>query len=147
MPILTLPITADGPIVQVLVGISWPRRKAMKAANLAVPNPEVGRFLIDTGATSTCIDPRIIQSLGIPPSGSISIQTPSTNSTPHQCSLFDVSLGMAMPGNAIHVFATTLPVVECQLTSQGIDGLLGRDILDKCLLTYNGAGKLFILAT
>jgi hypothetical protein len=39
-----------------------------------------------------------------------------------------------------------LPVVETGLSIQGIDGLLGRDVLNDCTLIYNGTAAMCTLA-
>ena len=39
-----------------------------------------------------------------------------------------------------------MPVLETHLRSQGIDGLIGRDVLQKCNLVYNGQLNLFTLS-
>jgi len=40
----------------------------------------------------------------------------------------------------------TIPVIASELAIQGIDALIGRDILDQCLFAYNGSAKTFTLA-
>jgi hypothetical protein len=41
----------------------------------------------------------------------------------------------------------TIPVVASELlVSQGFHALIGRDILNQCLFSYNGSMKLFTLA-
>ncbi len=147
MPILTLPIALDGPTVDVFVGVSQPRRQALLAASLPVPAPFVARLLIDTGASCTAVDPTVFGALQIPQSGSCLLTTPSTGAIPHQCGLFDVSLAIHIPSqNVFHMLSPTLSVIESDLASQGILGLLGRDILNKCVLTYNGVGQNLILS-
>lgn len=47
--------------------------------------------------------------------------------------------------NVFHFLSTSLAVMESNLLSQGILGLLGRDILSKCVLTYNGENQTYIL--
>lgn len=39
-----------------------------------------------------------------------------------------------------------MPVVESDLSAQGIQALIGRDILSDSLLVYNGYTGLFILS-
>jgi hypothetical protein len=118
----------------------------LKKAGLPIPQPINGTFLIDTGASGTCVDPALIQPLNIPPSGSVQVQTPSTEGTPHQCDQYDVML--FIPGatqNAQGYLIEAVPILETHLASQGIDGLLGRDVLDTCTLIYNGTANGFTL--
>jgi hypothetical protein len=73
------------------------------------------------------------------------MQTPSTGAALHQCNLYDVSLLVpALAGAPFFLDAT--PVMESQLRSQGIDGLLGRDVLEKFVLFYNSPMGGFTLA-
>lgn len=68
------------------------------------------------------------------------MHTPSTANAPIQCMQYDVSLfvpGAAQGGQAY--FIDALPVVETSFAGQNIDGLIGRDVLDRCVLVYNGA--------
>lgn len=133
-----------GPLLQVVIGVSAPRQKALQAAGQAVPPVVTGMFLIDTGASGTCVDPGLIAKLGIPASGSVPIQTPSTQGGSHHCNLYDVML--FIPGDQAGHFIEVMPILETHLSGQGIDGLIGRDVLQSCLLVYNGATGLFTLA-
>jgi len=63
MPILTVPIGLEGPIIKVIVGVSAPHRAALSAAGLQPPPFEVIDALIDTGASGTVIDISIITEL------------------------------------------------------------------------------------
>lgn len=116
-------------------------------AGLPVPQWIPGVFLVDTGASGTCVDPAILAPLGLTPSGSVSVQTPSTGATPHQCSQYDVHL--YIPGADESKEGLVIPaiaVLETALSAQGIDGLIGRDVLDLCTLIYNSGIKTFTLA-
>jgi hypothetical protein len=56
MATITLGLTAAGPTVNVVLFPSVPRQAALKAANLPLPAPTSGQFLIDTGASNTAVD-------------------------------------------------------------------------------------------
>lgn len=145
MPSLNLSIGPAGPLVTMVVGVSIPRQTAMKAAGLPVPGYVSGTFLLDTGASCTCVDPALVAPLGLVPTGSVPIQTPSTAGTLHHCNQYDVAIFLAN-GSAGGFFIDAIPVIETHLASQGIDGLIGRDILDRCTLIYNGSAKTLSLA-
>ena len=73
--------------------------------------------------------------------------TPSTGAQPHPTDQYDVAL--AIPGrtpNDPPLIIPILPVAKCDLIVQGIQALIGRDILSNCRLTYDGAMKQFTLA-
>jgi len=142
MPHLTLQISAGGPILDCYIGVSAPRAEALKKAGLAIPKPFLIRALVDTGASCTNLDPSILTSLGVASTGIASVHTPSTKSgIPHVAKQYDVSL--TLPHPLIHRTFNALAVIESELLHQGIQGLIGRDILNACMLTYDGTGKTF----
>jgi len=145
MPSVTIDLVHEGPIVQVALFVSSPRAAALKAAGQPQPKGVMVRLLVDTGASGTCIDPTYIQQLAIPPSGLIDLHTPSTGGTPLQCKQYDVNIAIVLDNGQYH-FVNTLPVVESHLSSQGIGGLLGRDVLAQGLLFYNGVARTYTLS-
>jgi hypothetical protein len=92
------------------------------------------------------MDPSILQALGIQPTGTIPVVTPTTGATPVDCNQYDVSIIIPCPqGLPFHV--PTMAVTEHEFfNAQGFHALLGRDILSKCHFTYNGLLSLFTLA-
>jgi predicted aspartyl protease len=146
MSILTLPLEPSGAIITVGFLVSSPRQAALKKAGLPVPPPVVVKCLVDTGASGTCVDPMVIQQLQIPPSGTVSIHTPSTGATPCICNQFDVGIGIIMDNGEVHLPGMIIPVIESDLKAQGIQALLGRDILEQAVLIYDGRRRLLTLA-
>ncbi|HZF12839.1 MAG TPA: hypothetical protein VFE33_28965 [Thermoanaerobaculia bacterium] len=114
-----------------------------------MPKPVPISALIDTGASCTCVDPSVLLGLKLTPTGSVSVNTPSTGATPHEAEQFDVALVIPAPSGQPLVFQT-IPVVSAELLiAQGFHALIGRDILDRCFFAYNGnngAGGIFTLA-
>lgn len=147
MPSINLTITPGGPLIQVYITLSAPHRDALVAAGKTPPNPALGTFLIDTGASGTAVDPQLVASLGLTPKGAVMVQTPSTNGQPVACPTYDVMV--IIPANDPAVppfFVEALPVMEASFKSQGIDGLIGRDVLSKCVLVYNGTNGTYVLS-
>jgi hypothetical protein len=88
----------------------------------------------------------LINSLGLQPTGRVPISTPSTAGGHHLCDQFDISIfipsSVATNGHLI----PAIPVIATHLSSQGIDGLIGRDVLKDCALIYNGSAGTFTIA-
>lgn len=145
MPSINLPIQRGGPLIQVIIAVSSPFQEALKLAGQSIPKPIAGTFLIDAGASSTCVDAGLITSLDLPVIGSVNIQTPSTQGGSHTCKQYDAMLFLP-DSNGSGFLIDAIPLLATHLKSQGIDGLIGRDVLDQCTLIYNGSVKLFTLA-
>lgn len=150
MPSLSLQITPYGPVVDLMVGVSSPRYEAMKKAGLPDPPLIKARMLVDTGASQTNVCTSIIQQLGISPTGQVMMHTPSTGTTPVAMDQYDVNFYINLPHasalqNSMHV-VPTIPVTSSNFSAQGIDGLIGRDILESATLVYHGHIKLFTLS-
>lgn len=143
----TLQIEPGGPILQAIIFVSQPRIAALTAAGQTVPNPVPIRALVDTGASCTCVDPSVLASLGLTPTGIVRVNTPSTGTTPHSADQFDIALFIPGPPSNPPLVFQTIPVISSDLlAAQGFHALIGRDILDRCVLIYNGSMKDFTLA-
>lgn len=141
MPHFTREVSPNGPIVGVIFAASEARRAALTAAGKAHPNPVPGVALLDTGASCTCIDPAIARQLELSPTGTTGILTPSTGATQHETEQFDIAMVIPGPDGAMPLVLQTVPVVSCELyQTQEIHALIGRDILNRCVFVYNGAG-------
>jgi hypothetical protein len=93
-------------------------------------------LLIDTGASCVVLDKSSIAPLALTATGSAEMHTPSTSAAPHQCNQYDISLMIPSPkGSPFKIGA--LPILEGTFKAQGIDGILGRDVLRECVLFYN----------
>jgi hypothetical protein len=112
-----------------------------------MPSPKPGLALIDTGASSTCVDETMVTDLGVQPVDVVKISTPSGTD---QRSVYPASL--AFPG-------TNLPSIDfprligVDLSSQAIAGtndpmvaLFGRDLLRMFVLVYNGPAGMYSLS-
>jgi hypothetical protein len=139
-------IASGGPLLIAHIAVSLPRLHALNAAGAAVPPMATGTFLIDTGASCSCVDPGIIAGLGLQPTGRVAISTPSTAGTLHFCDQFDISIFIPSAVATVGHLIPAIPVVETHLRPQGIDGLIGRDVLKDCTLIYNGTAGLFTIA-
>lgn len=147
MPHFTLQVSPGGPILNAVVTVSQPKATALQAAQQALPAPVTIRALVDTGASCTCVDPSVLQSLQLTPTGSASMFTPSTGAAPAAADQYDVGLAIFAAANQVPLFLPTVAVIAADLLqAQGIHALIGRDILGQCVLHYNGATASFTLA-
>jgi hypothetical protein len=145
MPSITIPIQELGPILPVYVGVSPERASILTENQRTIPDPVRGLHLVDSGASVTAIDYRIIQQLGLPASGMAEIATPSTGGEGHLCPQYEVMFSITnTKGSWFHVY--TLQVIEIDIAGQGIMGLIGRDILSLTNFIYNGEAGIFTLA-
>lgn len=148
LPHFTLPITPGGPVLAAFVGVSQARIAALTQAQQPIPNPVQVSAMVDTGASCTCVDPSVLGALNLTPTGPITMNTPSTGSTPHTAFQYDASL--FIPGSTqgqIPLFLPNIAVTSAELlAAQGFHALIGRDILAHCILVYNGDTGLFMLA-
>jgi hypothetical protein len=57
-------------------------------------------------------------------------------------------IGLIIPSNGVGAphFTPNLPVLGSDFSASGIDGLLGRDVLRQCRMTYSGADNIVLLS-
>jgi hypothetical protein len=147
MPHFTLNIDVRGPVVNAQINVSEGRRTALEVQNTAIPPPRVVRALIDTGASFSSVEPTVLASLGLTPTGTIDFVTPSTGQAVVTTDTYDVDVVIYKGPNDPPLSMPNLRVAACQLfLRQGIHALIGRDILSKCVLIYNGEVNMFTLA-
>jgi predicted aspartyl protease len=108
----------------------------MTAAGETVPQPAQVNALIDTGASGSAIARGIAQKLGLQPVGVIAVNTPSGTS---QMTEYAVRIGFGP-------VAFDAVVIESELAVQGIEALLGRDVLSMGVFIYHGRLNEFTLA-
>lgn len=145
MPHLTLGLNPlGGPLVDIQVGVTAFRAAVLAALGQAIPAPVTIRALVDTGASGTCLDTRVIQQLNLSPTGFVHVLTPSTGTIPHSTNTCDVNLTLLHP--SLSTTFGPVPAIECNFQGQGFQALIGRDTLAHCLFVYDGKSGLFMLA-
>jgi predicted aspartyl protease len=120
-----------GPLIQLSIGLFLEIAKHNASAGKTNVPPVTGMGLIDTGAGSTCIDEDVARRLNLPV-----VNVVKLTSATHSDVLRNVyPVTFDIPG---------IQQVDCPLAigvplqSQGIIALIGRDILSKAALFYNG---------
>jgi hypothetical protein len=94
--------------------------------------------LIDTGASATVLKRGLPAWLGLQPTSNTYVHTASSANV--LCDEFAISLILPQ-GFKVRTTALELP-----LNTQGIDCLIGRDVLAQCVMTYVGPENQVILA-
>lgn len=136
MPSVIIPIGPEGAIAEVMVGVSHARAIALQQANRPLPPPVNVRLLVDTGASTSCVETGLLAPLSIRPTGSVPVYSVSSAGTPAMCDQYDVSL-IFPTGVPVACGIPTIPITECQPLHGTIQGLIGRDVLNRCVMSYN----------
>jgi len=137
----------SGPVVNAVIQVSEGRRNALEAAGKPVPAFQGVRALIDTGASFTSIEPKVLADLGLTPTGTIDFVTPSSGQNVVTTDTYDVDLNIYKTEKEPPLSMPNLRVAACELfLRQGIHALIGRDVLSRCIFIYNGEDGIFSLA-
>ncbi len=128
----SIALLQHGPIVQVVAGLAQTFADQLLQHGVSLPQPVSGNALIDTGASTTCIDEKIARQMKLPAIDVVSMASASHAAT--QQNVYPVQ--MQIVGSPIRV---EIPrAIGANLQSQGIIALIGRDYLRHCTLHYNG---------
>jgi hypothetical protein len=114
--------------------------QALQAAGKPIPAPVQGLALIDTGATTTCIDGESAKSMGLAANGLARMASASHTSS--DCLTYPVQL-------AFPVWNLQLECAKAmgvRIKNQGFIVLVGRDLLQNRVMLYNGADGAVTLA-
>jgi predicted aspartyl protease len=129
-----------GPRLQVMVGFSTLLSTTLSEQGMTIPAPVAGWAMIDTGASSTCIDAITAQQLGLP-----AIDVVQMGSASHDATEQNVYPAMLEVVGATIRFEVPR-AIGAALANQGLIALIGRDLLQICTLHYNGPTGQFTLA-
>ena len=126
----------NGPTYPVIITPSFPTIEAMRREKKAVPHIKV-KAIIDTGAQSTAISKKVAHFLKLTPRGTVTVYTSQSSKVVNK---YDISLEFnpKMSLNTLWVFGV-------DLHDHSIDCLIGRDVLDRGVFTYDGPNKSFKL--
>jgi predicted aspartyl protease len=121
-----------GILINVEIGIDNATAEALRATAQPIPNPITCQAPIDTGSSILAIDQSIAQKLGLVKRG---IYFAHTANGQRQCNLYAVSLSFPATNLKSH---NVLQASEVDLSAQPFKCLIGRDVLSKWHLHYNG---------
>jgi len=128
-----------GPTLSVEIALHPTLIQLLQQQGQQAPNPVTGIGLIDTGAGLTAVDLSVLQALNIPPIGTVRVGTAGGQQiqTQHAATIRFPELGFE---------GRFAAVIGSDLSGQGIIALIGRDVLSRALLVYNGTLGHFILS-
>lgn len=142
MPNVTVSLLPDGPIINLQVGVSQPRRQALEAMGQRVPAPITVGGLINLGASCTVIDRKLLRQLGINPTGQVVFRSTEHGMVPEKSPQYDVSIAIA---GFPQLLTPELPILEGGFTLPSYQAIIGRDILKLCRVTYDGPNRTITL--
>ncbi len=148
MSIVTGPITPDGALIDVLVGVSNSRKRLLERGGFPVPNKIPVRAIIDTGSFATAFLPRVFKSLDLKPLGPIKVRTPSTKrGEPHITDQFDVSVTLVSGmEEVIELRIHAIVSDDFDDWKDAPQAIIGRDVLSRCAFSYYGHAGEWTLA-
>ncbi len=130
-----------GPIILTDLGVTRSHEAALKEAHLSIPPKVRCRFLIDTGADGCVVKHEIAERAGLK---LISTDVPihgvgvDTTGRIYMGSIWFIVESRTAAGITHRIAADTQILSGSLQNSQVIDGLIGRSILERFELKYNG---------
>lgn len=137
------PLSVAGAIVGLKVAQSTHRVEALKRVNRPYATPFEVLALVDTGASCLCLDARVVHLLDLSQRGAVSVQTPSTGSAFETLPTYDVSV--VLGDGQTDALADTCEAVCCDFSCSGFQAIIGRNLLNRVVLTYDGPVGMFRL--
>ncbi len=139
---LTIQILRSGALIDVHIGPSDVRRRALLRQKRAVPPSIQATLLIDTGASASLVDAALMRALQLTPTGATSYHSSSTHGVAQTCEVYDVQLVLGGMATANTFRIDPLEIMAVPFINQPFEGLLGRDVLGKLQLGWNGPTQL-----
>jgi predicted aspartyl protease len=121
-----------GPIAQVSITLAQAFVTSLMQAGKEVPQPTTGFALIDTGASNTCVDDEAAKTMGLPVIDVGTMHSASHAKIPSN--IYPVQIQIV----GFQIQFPSLRTMGAALKNQGLLMLLGRDLLQRCTLFYNG---------
>ena len=129
-----------GPNIEVILAPLEAQLKSIADHGGTTPQPVSGHALIDTGASTTCVDAETAQRAGM-----ALVTTGRIMSATHTNELVPVFAGRLTVAQA-SITVNSTRAFGLNLKDQGLVALIGRDLLANCVLVYNGLDGSFSLS-
>ena len=131
-------MASSGLLLPVIAAPSKPIVDMLKNEGKETPKPIELIALVDTGATRTVVRTGTCSKLGLVPKNRLQMFTAGI---PCFVDEFDISLSFPM----LKMGIPTIFIIEAPLEGQNISCLIGRDLLSRGMLVYNGIDSSFTL--
>ena len=131
-------LQAAGPMVGVQIEIPQALSQQLAGAGKPVPQPVTGMALIDTGATMSAVDASVVAALGVNPVGVVPV---GTAGGPAAQPVYPIRLQLQGVGLVLDFSRVT----GAPLKSMNLVALLGRDVLARMVLIYDGPSSEYTL--
>lgn len=141
---LERPIRPSGPLVDLYVQVSDIRRKQLWKQGLTPHTGVFATFLIDTGSDSCMVDEQIARALGLTAINQRRVLTSESKGIAQICNVYDIGLQI-LNGGAQPWSITTIEANGRPLMSEAVQGVIGRDVLNRANLNYDGPQKKFTI--
>jgi hypothetical protein len=139
-----LGLQRSGPIMEIEVAVPSSLAEYLTKNKRPVPQPVRGVALIDSGASGTCVDDRVIRQLGVKPIGVATVITAGGRQERNRYpARFDFRR-MKMSFEFSSVMGMNLR--EQSIMGRELVALIGRDVLSRCIFIYDGINARFTLA-
>lgn len=143
---LAVPILGSGALIEVHVDLSDPRRTMLRRLRHPIPPPVKATLLIDTGASMSLLDAALMRSLQLTPTSATAYHSTSTSGVAQQCDVYDIGLVLGGIATQNSFRIDPLAVMANAFINQPFDGLLGRDVLARVQMAWNGPTQRLILS-
>ncbi len=144
MPPVTFPVLPDGLLMNAMIGLDVGRCQDLQVIGQPIPRSVLVRGVLDTGADVTAVAPRVLQALGLSPSGSASTHTAGGLVF---VNVYEISLSILHPISSSPFFTGShLQVTELGHAAPSVEVLVGLDVLLQGVLTLDGPARTFALS-
>jgi hypothetical protein len=137
MPLFNIPIDPQqGVLVDLWIGPTRQDQDGQMERESEPTKPQQLQMLLDTGASRTHLDPAVISRLKLRQDGQTELITPTSGSDGTPARQFRCCAVLRVDG--IEMEWPDLLVTEAPMANQGVDGLMGRDLLRSLAIFWDG---------
>jgi predicted aspartyl protease len=133
-------LVREGPLIQVNIGPASDLADQWRNDGREVPEPITGPALIDTGATSTCVDDGVARDLGLPV---VDVAKMASASEETEQNVYPIEVDVVASDLKIN---SPKSIGANLRDNQDIIALIGRDVLRHTTFHYNGVTGDFTLS-